>query len=240
MKKRRIALITALATAAAAAAGGAAWYLNQPRKDRPDPRKRYLACIGDSITFGAGVVLARHQQAWPYLLERLLGVDCQVLNYGISGATAVDTGDKPYRSTDFFDTALSVNADTYLFMLGTNDSKPYNWDAAEYEKAAGEMLDDLRSTGARVIVLLPPKAFPKKNGKIAFDIQDDVIREQVIPILRKEAEKRNLSTIDLYHFTEGHPEYFDDGVHPNAAGNRNIAAFVFSRLRDLWDDSAIF
>ncbi|MBQ8994236.1 MAG: hypothetical protein IJ091_00300 [Oscillospiraceae bacterium] len=240
MKRRRAALITAAATAAIAAAGGATWYLSQPRKDKPNPKKRYLACIGDSITFGAGVMLARKQQAWPYLLEKLLGVDCQVLNYGISGATASDEGDKPYRSTDFLDTALSVHADTYLFMLGTNDSKPYNWNPEQYEKAVCEILDELKATGARVIVMLPPKAFPNKRGKIAFDIDDSVIREQVLPILNRVAEDRNLSVIDLYTFTESHPDYFVDGVHPNAGGNRKIASYVFTRLRDLWDDSAIF
>lgn len=240
MKRKTAALITAAATAAVAAAGGAAWYMYQPKKDKPDPRKRYLACIGDSITFGAGVALARKQQAWPYLLEKLLGVDCQVLNYGISGATAQNEGDKPYRSTDYFATALSVKADTYLFMLGTNDSKPYNWNAHNFEANVREMLEDLKSGGGRVVVLLPPKAFPNKKGKIAFDISDDIIRDEILPILERLAEEYSLSVIDLYHYTEGHPEYFVDGVHPNAVGNRAIASFIFTKLRDLWDDSLIF
>lgn len=240
MKCKTIALVAAAVTTAVAAAGGAAWYLTQPRKDKPNPKKRYLACIGDSITFGAGVVLARKHQAWPYLLEKLLGVDCQVLNYGISGATAQNEGDSPYRSTDFFATALSVKADTYLFMLGTNDSKPYNWNAKNYEANVREMLEDLKATGGRVVVLFPPKAFPNKKGKIAFDISDDVIKNEIIPILGRLAEEYNLSVIDLYKYTEGHPEYFVDGVHPNAPGNSAIASFVFSKLRDLWDDNLIF
>ena len=32
--------------------------------------------------------------------------------------------------------------------------------------------------------------------------------------------------IDLYALTETHPEYFDDGVHPNELGNRVIAEHI--------------
>ena len=53
--------------------------------------------MGDSITFGTGVIWNRKRGAWPYLLEGLMGEEYQVLNYGISGASIQQESDKPYR-----------------------------------------------------------------------------------------------------------------------------------------------
>ena len=81
--------------------------------------------------------------------------------------------------------------------------------------------------------LLPPKAFPGKLGVVDFIIKDEVIHDEIQPILRRLAEEENVPVIDLYAFTEGHPEYFDDGVHPNVLGNRKIAEFLAEELREL-------
>lgn len=54
---------------------------------RPNMQKCRIACIGDSIIFGAGVQMTRKTDAWTYLWQRRLGDGFQVLNYGVSGAT---------------------------------------------------------------------------------------------------------------------------------------------------------
>ena len=215
-------------------AAGAGLYIYkkmQPAKDRIVPGKRRIACIGDSITFGAGVALTRKRDAWPYLLNGLLGEDWQVLDYGISGATASSKGDLPYRKNDFFETALKARAEKYVLMLGSNDSKPYNWDKEQYEQDLRTMVQDLLSADFphTVILMLPPKAFPFKNsGAPAFDIVNETIRDEICPIVQKIAEEYDLPAVDLYAFTEDHPEYFIDGVHPNRAGNKAIAEYLFS------------
>ena len=38
--------------------------------ERPNMQKRRIACIGDSITFGAGVQMTRKTDAWTYLWQR--------------------------------------------------------------------------------------------------------------------------------------------------------------------------
>lgn len=205
-------------------------FLLHPQADKPLPGKRTIACVGDSITFGAAVVHTRKRDAWPYLLGRKLDRDTQVLNPGVCAATASDSADFPYRKNGFL--SLACTAELALVMLGANDSKPYNWDPARYEQGLRDILDELRQSGARVVLLLPPKAFPV-DGVVGYDIQDEVIRDGVLPILRSTAEELSLPVIDLYGFTQTRPEYFDDGVHPNRAGNRALAEYVFRCLRSL-------
>jgi lysophospholipase L1-like esterase len=39
-----------------------------------------------------------------------------------------------------------------------------------------------------------------------------------------------LQVIDLFSLTKDHPEYFDDGVHPNAEGNKVIAGYLAEEI----------
>ena len=74
-------LLTAAAVLAAAAAYNLyCWF---PHREKPNRRKRRVLCIGDSITFGAGVVWTRWRDSWPSILKSLLGNQVQVLNYGM-------------------------------------------------------------------------------------------------------------------------------------------------------------
>ena len=200
--------------------------------EKPDPAKRRIACIGDSITFGAGVFAARKTDAWPVLWQGLLGKAYQVLNYGVSGATLQKEGDFPYRKIGFLGRLESASPELIVLMLGTNDSKPYNWNEPrfmrEYEQLVQELLSNAKP---RVALMVPPKAFPEeKTGVVAFDIDNDVIRDSIRPLILSLGKQYGLPVIDLYIFTETHPEWSDDGVHPNKAGNFAIAEHVFREL----------
>ena len=67
-------------------------YLFLPKKEKPKTDKKTIVCIGDSITFGSGVIMTRKKDAYPYILDNLLE-EYEVLNYGYSGATATFGGD---------------------------------------------------------------------------------------------------------------------------------------------------
>ena len=45
------------------------------------------------------------------------------------------------------------------------------------------------------------------------------------------AKEYSLQVIDLYTLTEGHPEWFADGVHPNQEGNARIAEYLFQQMK---------
>lgn len=194
--------------------------------ERADKRRRRIACIGDSITFGAGVMRTRKADAWTFLLEKSLGKDFQVLNYGVSGATLQREGDSPYRKVGYLKRLKNAQPELIVLMLGTNDTKPFNWDeerfAREYEQLVQELKD--KHWPHRLILMVPPKAFPEEqSGVVAFDIQNDPICDSIRPLVFSLGEKFDLQVIDLYALTEDHPEYYGDGVHPNELGNRVIA-----------------
>ena len=193
---------------------------------RADKSKHRIACIGDSITFGAGVIRRRKTDAWPALWQKSLGEGFQVLNYGISGATLQREGDFPYRKVGFLKQLDLAQPELILLMLGTNDSKPYNWERERFAREYEEMVRELKgkSWPHRLVLMTPPKAFPEeKTGLVAFDIQNRTIREEIRPLVLSLGEKYGLQVVDLYALTEEHPEYFCDGVHPNLPGNRVLA-----------------
>lgn len=196
---------------------------------------RRISCIGDSITFGAGVFATRKTDAWPALWQKQLGEKFQVLNYGVSGATLQEEGDFPYRKYGFLDRLKKASPELIVLMLGTNDSKPYNWNASRYEREYEELLSELLALPWKhqVALMIPPKAFEQQTTEVvAFDIRNSVIRDYVQPVIAAIGEKHSLPVIDLYTLTEDHPEYFDDGAHPNLPGNKAIADYVCGKLKD--------
>ena len=192
-----------------------------------------IACLGDSITFGTGVVDTRETEAYPAVLQQLAGESARVLNYGLSRRTMQDSGDYPYRAEEYYRQALADEADIYLLMLGTNDTKPHNWNAEGYAADLADTVRTLRALPGQPLVILmqPPRCFPGKNGEEhPYSIDNELIRTEVYRIIGQTAEETGADLIDLYTFTEDHPEWFPDGVHPNAEGNRAIAERIFSRL----------
>lgn len=225
-----------LAFAAAAAAGlylaPKIMYavLEIPKKEKALSGKKIIACVGDSITFGTGVIFNRRRDAWPYLLNRLLGEEYHVVNYGISGASVQKESDQPYRP-DFMKDVEDMKTETVLLMLGSNDSKACNWNPERFERAYAETMERFMANTEKMYVMIPPRAFTVGfRKKVKFGIRNEVVRDEVCPIVLRQAKAHNIPVIDLYRLTEHHPEYFEDGVHPNRLGNKVIAEYVFSQV----------
>ncbi len=197
------------------------------------PNRKHIACIGDSITQGAGVVKNHDVNTWEYFLNQLLGDDYQVLNYGLSGRTLQDEGDLPYRKEKFFKISHEINADVYIIMLGTNDSKPYNWQEERFRKQFPEFVDSYLSlpNQPEVILMLPPKCFAdKKTGTVKFEVDPEVINGPIISTIKSAASSRKLKVIDLNTLTTDKEEWFADGVHPNSYGNKKIAEYIAENI----------
>ena len=100
-----------------------------------------VACVGDSITYGHGVSNWAKNN-YPAVLSNLLGKTYHVSNFGVSGSCAQATADQPYTATDVYQKSLAYEADVLIFMLGSNDSKPENWQGVEeFRKQYLELLD---------------------------------------------------------------------------------------------------
>ncbi|MCR5144305.1 MAG: hypothetical protein K6B67_03220 [Lachnospiraceae bacterium] len=204
-------------------------YLVVPRTPKIIPGKEHIACIGDSITYGAGV-RGKTKNTWENFLNQSLGSDVQVINYGISGRTLQDEGDFPYCEEKFYEISKQSEADIYLIMLGTNDSKPYNWNETRFRKRLESFAREYMNLKhqPKVVLMTPPQCFPdKKTGVVPFDIDATTIATSIRKIVFEVADVLNLDVIDLNDYTKGHPEWFADGVHPNIYGDKKIAECIY-------------
>ena len=117
----------------------------------PKPGALRVACIGNSITDGFGIEMAT-QIGYPAQLQKLLGNGYYVKNFGVSGRTLLNKGDLPYQKEKAWRDALAFNADIIIIKLGTNDSKPENWQFNKGFKEDLQQMTDLLNKSATAII----------------------------------------------------------------------------------------
>ena len=191
----------------------------------PAPDAIKVACIGDSITDGHGIDL-RDVNGYPAQMQKLLGDRYHVRNFGLSARTLMNSGDLPYMNEGIWQDALAFQPDVVVLMLGTNDSKGYNWvHKKDFEGDLKKMLDALQALPSKPKIYL---CKPVPALKDSWTISESVITGEIVPLLEKAVKKEKLEgIIDLHAALEGHPEMMqDDGIHPNAAGVRKMAETV--------------
>jgi acyl-CoA thioesterase I len=189
-------------------------------------RAAKIACVGDSITFGYGLGNP-NSESYPAQLAARLGAAHTVENFGVSGATLLKQGDKPYWNEASFTSSGTFTPDVVVVMLGTNDAKPQNWSySAAFSANYAELIEHYRALGALVYVATPPPVYAPG----AYDIPPDVVANQVVPLVRTVAGDANAPLVDVFTALSGKPEDFPDTVHPNNAGAGLIADAVKAAL----------
>ena len=187
-----------------------------------------VACIGDSITFGHAIK-DRSRNSFPAQLETILGQGYAVKNFGVSAATLLKDGDKPYWNLNEFKAAQDYQPNLVIIKLGTNDTKPGNWKHKEaFLPNYAEMVrlfQGLESQPA-VWICYPIPVFPERWG-----INDQAVRGEVIPLIDQVVIETGAGVIDLYHPLEGRADLVPDKVHPNAAGAKIIAETIAEALK---------
>ena len=196
-----------------------------PRKDAVR-----VACIGNSITFGAGI-RNRSRDSYPSVLARMLGDSYWVKNFGVSARTMLNKGDHPYMNEPAYKNALAFNPNIVVIKLGTNDSKSFNWKyKADFMKDAQTMINAFKGLPSqpKIYLCYPSKAYLTGDG-----INDDIISKEIIPMIKKLAKKNDLSVIDLHTAMDGMPELFPDRIHPNEKGAQVMAKAVYQSISAL-------
>nr|WP_319511894.1 GDSL-type esterase/lipase family protein [uncultured Draconibacterium sp.] len=186
-----------------------------------------VACVGDSITEGVGTE-KWNKSSYPVVLNELLGEEYMVMNCGRSAATMLKKSDLTYWMCNELDNVFAFQPDIITIKLGTNDSKDYNWDAANYEKDYQALIDTFKTipTNPEIYVCLPAPAFQRR-----WSINDTTIREQVIPIIEKLADKNQLTVIDAYSKLQDQEANFPDGIHPNEEGAGRLAEVIAEAIK---------
>lgn len=198
----------------------------------------HVACVGDSIT--AGLFASSSAASYPSVMQNLFGSAVQVQNFGHSGATMMTVADQPYQNQVEYTNATTFVAGAgasavvdVVIMLGTNDSKSYNWmvgtgtRAQQFVTDCGALVDHFasQSTHPRVYLALPTRAFDNTYG-----ISGAIIHDQMLPLIRQVATAKGVPVIDVDTPTAPHPELFPDGVHPNDTGYALVAQVIHDGL----------
>jgi lysophospholipase L1-like esterase len=184
-----------------------------------------VACVGDSITAGVG---AERGKSYPAQLAKMLGDKWEVRNFGVSGSTLLNRGDKPYQKQRAFQAALEYDPNVIVIMLGTNDTKPQNWKrknefAADYKDLLGQFAE--LPSKPRIFICRP---VPVPGGG-NYGINEAGVKEQA-PLIDTIAQEMQVGVIDMYDALKDHPETLPDKVHPNTAGATLMSKAAYKAL----------
>lgn len=182
-----------------------------------------VACIGDSITYGATSTDPQYL-SFPANMQRILWHDYRITNYGHSGKTMRDDLQDSYMATETWQRLLAdrTGYDLVLLMLGTNDShRDPDWDAEDdsrFKRSCKTLLKAVKekNPNATFVMMNCPKYFDP-NGKFA----SPHIRELQLETAKwLNAGGFRILFYDMYSFTEKEmgASLFPDNLHPGDAG----------------------
>ena len=184
----------------------------QSEENKVEPVK--VALLGDSITAGYG------GNPYDETMQEKLGVGYKVLNFGESGASASSWGALPYTDTPSYDALREEHADIIMIQLGTNDTACW-LDDSSFKQSYTKLMQNCKDTGARVILVTPPKA---------YDVSGDygVVGERLELIaytIQKLAEDNGMTVVDLYSASDD-SWLASDGVHLNSYGAQRVGELM--------------
>lgn len=203
-----------------------------------------VACLGDSITFGARIADREHA-SYPARLQARAPAR-EVRNFGVGGATLLRRADRPFAGTKPWRAALAWAPDVAIVMLGTNDTcqneRRQNWQLeGDLEQDAQHMVDELLRANPRMRVLLatPPNMVTDQRGLDAARVADLEARAPRLARIAAALHQVAAAPGDRVDFVDMRRTLLSrdvvDGVHPNPFGADRIAQRLHEALRNASD-----
>jgi lysophospholipase L1-like esterase len=196
-------------------------------EEQSAPKK--VACIGDSITFGA-FIQDRNNKCYPAQLSVMLGEGWIVENFGKNGTTLLSKGDRPWIKDGACKSAMDFAPDIVVINLGANDTKPQN--IAKYPDEFVTdylaLIEQFRAlpTKPRIYICNPVEVFDFTGG-----IRYSVMEEEIRPRIKTVAEKSKCVVIDLKTPFVNRKDLLADLVHPNADGAKVMAEIIAKAIK---------
>lgn len=194
-----------------------------------------IACIGDSITYGANADNS-YTDSYPAVLQTLYGKEADVINLGNSGKTIRDSADDPYRKTTEYNAISLYKPDITIIMLGTNDSKTYQVPTkSELINAYRKLIEDLLKINPVMDIYMATCPYAYTSN---YQISNKNIEKIVIPAIREVAESYSLEVIEMHEYTKNMKGCYADGIHPTSKGYAYLAQRFYWDLEGITPDES--
>ena len=177
-----------------------------------------MLALGDSLTEGYGL---SKEQAWPALLQSLLHqrgrTNITLINGGVSGSTSASALSRLRWH-------LKAKPDVLILALGANDGLR-GVPVAETRKNLAATLELARQNGLKVLLAgmkMPPNYGPDYSTQYEKMFKDLSLKYKTafLPFILEGVAADPAMNLE-------------DGIHPNAAGHKKIAAMILPYLEPL-------
>ena len=193
-------------------------------------KKIKVACVGNSVTYGAGID-NREVNSYPAQLQRMLGEDYEVMNFGKSGATLLNKGHRPYCEQEEYKAALDFAGDLVVIHLGLNDTDPRNWPNYRDNFVADylSLIESFRKVNpACKIWICRMTPISHRHPRFKSGTRDWYWQEQAT--IEEIASLGNTGLIDLQAGLYKRPDLLPDALHPTAEGAGILAKTICREL----------
>ena len=187
-----------------------------------------VAAIGDSITYGAGLP-SPATQAWPAIVQNLLGAQFNVQNYGVSGTTALVDGTAPYVNTGQYTTSLAFGPQVVAIELGTNDTSLNNVPTkgtTDFVNSLTALVNAYQALAShpQVWLCLPPPIWT------AYPSDNETWLDTLMPFIQSVATATGAKVIDNHTALVNEQQLFPDNLHPYIPGEYWMGQNVYASL----------
>ena len=189
-----------------------------------------VACVGNSITYGTGISDRLHD-SYPAQLQRLLGSNYQVDNFGRPGATLLSKGHRPYVQQPEYIQAQNFCADIVVIHLGINDTDPRNWPnyKDDFVKDYLDLIQSFRKVNPGVRCLVA-RMTPITHRHPRFISGTKQWHLEIQSAIETVAKLSKTELIDFHEPLYPYPWLFPDAIHPSEEGAGKLAKVVYSAI----------
>ncbi|BDS08570.1 hypothetical protein NT6N_36100 [Oceaniferula spumae] len=193
-------------------------------KVRPTGDQIRVACIGDSITYGAGI--SNRDLTYPKQLQDLLGKQYVVKNFGNSGRGIVKKSMRGRQKRAFIfmkehKEALKFQPQIVICNLGINDLMDWEkFGKDDFINDYRELINAYQSLPGKPRIIIWKNLAPLYRGQAFFG---DPRVSKINDAIGKVAELEKVEVVDMEKPLSGHSDWFPDHIHPNAEGAKKIA-----------------
>lgn len=192
--------------------------------------KTKVACVDNSVTYGY-TIENREVNSYPAQLQRMLGEDYEVMNFGKSGATLLNKGHRPYCEQEECKAALDFAGDRVIIHLGLNDTDPRDWPfyCDDFVADYLSLIESFRRANPSCkIWICRMTPISHRHPRFKSGTRDWYWMEQ--EAIDRIASLANTGQIDLQTCLYNRPDLLPDALHPTAEGAGILAKTVYQAL----------